>query len=101
MDKVTRTDLGKRGAGKSLEADARGVLARLAQSPATVDDLGTDSFKLREGDDRDIMISVVRAELAKMVAGFARTIVRVVEVCEQPEQVRDPDGFEGIGAQSV
>ncbi len=69
MDKVTRTIEvnDERTAGKSLEADARGVLARLAQSPdATIDNLGTGSLKLREGDDRDAMISAVRDEAAKM-----------------------------------
>ena len=63
MDTITRTTSDEREAGKSLEADAQGVRARLDAMPdATIDDIGTDKLKLRQGDDRDAMIAAVRAD---------------------------------------
>ncbi len=84
MDTIIRTTevRDEREAGKSLKADARGVLARLAQiSSVTVDDLGTDSFKLREDDDRDAMISAVRDEAAKIAQ---------ITIMERPEAEGGP-----------
>lgn len=84
----------ERQTGKSLDEDARGVLKRLAGAPdATIEDLGTDKLKLREGDNRDAMISAVRQEAAKM-AKF--TIVanpqsKTLEVNEDPLKAVETD----------
>lgn len=67
MNTIKRTVEDERQVGKSLEENARGVLKRVAGVPnATIEDLGTDKLKLREGDDRDTMIGAVRQEAAKM-----------------------------------
>lgn len=69
--RTTTVNEDQREEGKAPEADTRGVLARLAGARVstpdlTVDDLGTEKLKLREGDDRNAMIDAVRGEAAKL-----------------------------------
>lgn len=94
METIQRTVEDERQVGKSLEENARGVLKRVAEVPnATIEDLGTDKLKLREGDDRDAMIGAVRQEAAKL-AKF--TIVanpqsETLEVNENPLKAVETD----------
>jgi len=86
----TRTitvDGDQREEGKTPEADARGVSARLAEArksnpDLTVDDMGTEKFKLRKSDDKNAMIDAVRGEAAKL-AQFTVT-ERPGEVTKNP-----------------
>lgn len=73
----TITSEEQRAKGKTVAEGARGVLARLANTPdGTVSDLGGAAFQLRENDDRDAMVAAVRAEAAKLA--------RFTEVVEEP-----------------
>lgn len=69
MKKPTAIYEDKRTQGKTLEEDAKGVLARVVNTPhANVEDLGREDLQLRENDDRDAMITAVRGEAAKLAS---------------------------------
>lgn len=58
----------KREAGKGLDEDVRGLLSRIINTPgATLDDIGTDNFSLREGEDREQTIAAVREEILRIM----------------------------------
>lgn len=53
---------------KSPDENARGILSRIANTPgATLDDIGTGEFSLREGEDRDKTIAAVREEILRIM----------------------------------
>lgn len=56
----------EREAEKILKADVCGIRSRQVASDVTIDNIGTDSFKLREGDDRDAIISAIRDKVTEM-----------------------------------
>jgi len=81
MEQPTRTTTvdDQRAEDKSLEEDARGVLARLASTPnVTVDDLGGETLPLRANDDRDAMVAAVRVQAAQLAH---------LTVTESPDEV--------------
>ncbi|MBA4336535.1 hypothetical protein C0416_02045 [bacterium] len=58
----------KREPGKDPNKDVRGLLSRIASTPgATLEDIGTKGFSLREGEDRQKTINSVREEILRIM----------------------------------
>lgn len=73
-----------RDPNKKIADDARGILARLANTPgATVDDIGTEKLRLRGGDDRNAIVAEVRKQ-AGQIAKFT-----VVEESTESDVIED------------
>lgn len=76
----------ERGSDQSLERGVKAVLTRMNRVDATVEDLGFDEkskVRLREGDDRDAMISALRGK----AAGMAKFAIAEAPVTENAEVV--------------
>ena len=88
----------KRDPGKMPADDARGVLARLAGIPdAKLDDIGTETVQLREGEDRSVMIDAVRREMLRIMSSnlseTEKTFLRLKDEYEGlPEEDRTFNG---------
>lgn len=85
----------QRTPGKSIEDHARGILARIANTPnTTVNDLGTEKLPLRVNDDREALIMAVSREEAKQAQNNTTlpAPIEIIEACSKSiERVLSPE----------